>query len=359
METFPNELLEPPRPVVAILGPFSPLGGGGDGGAVAKDDDCVDRLCRSMPARGELQSLRARVLLPVLQSRRDKERGVRLDERAELRLSGGSDPDAESEPNFDVTVPAFEILRGGVDVLPAPRKLKGSLFSEGVGETAPGGEAHKTFVQGGAAPRGILRTNWLYKHTHSLPSVVVLVFAADGGASGSSTISEPSWQRVESHIAEEVDRVRKIVTGTRDLVGRQSKIVVVIVHRSEPVFFDEKLKQLQKKVDLDSKQILLLPRGPAELFTSTCRRVEAVITDQAFHYLKDVARRIKRVYHKGHVSKSSQLALYIRHNFKLGFYAEVRHDFAAAFKYFSLAFNCTRELAISAMKRANELDQSS
>jgi len=180
---------------------------------------------------------------------------------------------------------------------------------------------------------GLLKNDWLYKRTYVVAGVVSLWCAWDA-----ETPSGPILQQIEELRAR----------------GRPScKVVLVLVQRPalaqgplSPVKDDDRLGQLRKAADLDSKSLLSLMQtagegAGAQFDETTTRRVERALLDAALAYYKDEARLNKAAARQARTLEPRLLA---RHHFKRGYYSEVRRDEAAAAKHWAACYSALREV---------------
>jgi hypothetical protein len=61
--------------------------------------------------------------------------------------------------------------------------------------------------------------------------------------------------------------------------------------------------------------------------------MDKIVNEISKAFYKEEARRIKKDYQKGNVSKSTQQILTVRHHFKIAYYAEFRRDNRTTLKY--------------------------
>ena len=117
-----------------------------------------------------------------------------------------------------------------------------------------------------------------------------------------------------------------------DTAPRDFKLLVVVL-RSRASLEDEqslleRYQRTSKRAGLDnSRSIFVL--NTSEL-KPQLRRLEALLWELAADFYKSEGKRIKNLKHK--VNKSSQPRLYVRHHFKVAYYAEVCRDYPSALK---------------------------
>jgi hypothetical protein len=72
------------------------------------------------------------------------------------------------------------------------------------------------------------------------------------------------------------------------------------------------------------------------------RRLEALLWELAADFYRSEGKRIKNLKHK--VNKSNQQRLYVRHHFKVAYYAEVCRDYPSALKYYRSSYGYLKQL---------------
>lgn len=99
-------------------------------------------------------------------------------------------------------------------------------------------------------PKGILKRNWILKHLHVLPAVIVLFQDLEW--------NDPEWTEKQYQC---VSFMQTIKTMTQ---GRHTKLAIVLLQRGIPSAGDEatsndRLSILASKCDINQKMIFVLP----------------------------------------------------------------------------------------------------
>lgn len=169
-------------------------------------------------------------------------------------------------------------------------------------------------------PKGILKKNWLLKHQHVLPAVVVLFQDMDW--------NDMQWSEHQLRCAAAVQSLKNA------LQGQSTKIAIALLQRashlpaSEEQLAQERTAALASTCDLNPKLIFVFPYN--EHLMGYMYRLEASFVELAQSYYTQMAKQIRM--HRDQLTDSAHLALKIRHQFKLGVIAEIRQDHAAALK---------------------------
>ncbi|CAH8468192.1 unnamed protein product [Heterobilharzia americana] len=181
-------------------------------------------------------------------------------------------------------------------------------------------------------PRGILKTGWMRKHLEEIPAFVALFYDLDW--------DEPQWEERSSECAQMVATVRS------KLAGRESKLVVVLIQKRAPLPLGEDLNAMDRaqslctKCDLPGKNLFVLSH--TNLLYGCITRLEDEFRDMAANYYHNQARKVKA--HKDSLNKASHQLLFVRHEFKIGFYSELKQDQGLALKHYQQAYNHLTEL---------------
>ena len=172
------------------------------------------------------------------------------------------------------------------------------------------------------AAKGILKKAWVEKHTQRIPVVLVVLFEWE---------EKPTWKAVEAEVGNRIDRIR------HDSRHRPVQILCVrVVHTQQALDEREeaaRLASFRKRTDLDPAYILSVN---CETPVTAARRLAPALRELADAGYKLEARRLKQV--KACV-KTTQAALYVRLQFKIGFYDEFRQDWRAAVSNYRDAYD--------------------
>uniref|UniRef100_A0A8C5L7B6 Trafficking protein particle complex subunit 11 n=1 Tax=Jaculus jaculus TaxID=51337 RepID=A0A8C5L7B6_JACJA len=154
-------------------------------------------------------------------------------------------------------------------------------------------------------PKGILKTGWMNKHLNLVPALVVVFYELDW--------DEPQWKEKQSECATRVEIVRQ------SLQGRNTKVAVVLIQKKTPlppgedVIASERAAALCNVCELSGKSLFVLPHTDhlVELFLKTNKQ---------------------------------NLLLFVRHQFKIAFFSELKQDTQNALKNYRTAYNLVHEL---------------
>lgn len=169
-------------------------------------------------------------------------------------------------------------------------------------------------------PKGILKKNWLLKHQHVLPAVVVLYQDMDW--------NDMQWSEHQLRCAATVQSIKN------SLQGQSTKLAIALLQRAtqqqpgEEQLAGERVAALASACDLNPKLIFAFPYN--EHLVGYTYRLEASFLELAQSYYTQMAKQIRM--HRDQLTDVAHLALKIRHQFKLAVIAEIRQDHAAALK---------------------------
>lgn len=167
-------------------------------------------------------------------------------------------------------------------------------------------------------PHGILKRNWMLKHLHVLPAVVVLFQDLE--------FDDPMWSDREAQCA-------KLIEGLRvKLKDRNTRIVLVLIQNKYPQpeawLATERSNSLINACGITNKMLLLLPYHDFTL--GIMLRLEQAFGEMAQSYYVTMAKTIRS--HRDQLASPSHAYLRIRHHFKLGFINEFRADYDSSHK---------------------------
>lgn len=168
-------------------------------------------------------------------------------------------------------------------------------------------------------PKGILKRNWMLKHLHVLPSVVVL-------------FQDIEWN--DSQWTEKQVQCAAIVQALKNsLQERNTRLCLVLLQKAAPLppgedmLAAERVASLTTACGITSKMLFILPH--TEHLMGYTQRLESAFLDMAQTYYNLMSKRIRT--HRDQLS-AAHTTLKIRHQFKLGFVSEMRQDFSTAQK---------------------------
>ncbi|XP_051176751.1 trafficking protein particle complex subunit 11 [Leptopilina boulardi] len=176
-------------------------------------------------------------------------------------------------------------------------------------------------------PKGILKRNWMNKYLNEIPSLVVVFYDLDW--------TDPMWNEKKMECVSRVDSLRAVSE------GRNPRIAIVLIQRhaappgTEDVLATERATALYTACDIPAKSLYILPLGDHLMGYIT--RLEGAFNDlaQGFYHLE--YRNVKG--HRDQLNKTTHQYLFIRHQFKMGFFNELKHEQHTAQKHYQQAYN--------------------
>nr|XP_033799055.1 trafficking protein particle complex subunit 11 [Geotrypetes seraphini] len=181
-------------------------------------------------------------------------------------------------------------------------------------------------------PKGILKTGWMNKHLNLVPALVVVFYELDW--------DEPQWKEKLLECATRVEIVRQ------SLQGRNTKVAVVLIQKKTPlppgedVIASERAAALCNSCDLSGKSLFVLPH--TDHLVGYIIRLENAFYEHAQTYYYTEIRRVKS--HKEFLNKTTHQLLFVRHQFKIAFFSELKQDTQNALKNYRTAYNLVHEL---------------
>uniref|UniRef100_A0AAX7VBC0 Trafficking protein particle complex subunit 11 domain-containing protein n=1 Tax=Astatotilapia calliptera TaxID=8154 RepID=A0AAX7VBC0_ASTCA len=181
-------------------------------------------------------------------------------------------------------------------------------------------------------PKGILKTGWMNKHLNLVPALVVLFYELDW--------DDPQWKEKQSECATKVEIVRT------SLQGRNTKVAVVLIQKKTPLppgedlVASERAQALCHACDLSGKSLFVLPH--TDHLVGYIIRLENAFYEHAQTYYYTEIRRVKS--HKEFLNKTTHQLLFVRHQFKIAFFSELKQDTQNALKYYRTAYSLVHEL---------------
>ncbi|XP_017474122.1 PREDICTED: trafficking protein particle complex subunit 11 [Rhagoletis zephyria] len=183
-------------------------------------------------------------------------------------------------------------------------------------------------------PKGVLKRNWMLKHLHVLPAVVVLFQDMEW--------NDPQWSEKQVQCASTIQSL-KIA-----LQERNTRLCLVLLQKSSPLppgedlLASERAASLTTACSINIKMLFILPH--TEHLMGYTLRLESAFLDMAQSYYALMSKRIRA--HRDQLT-AAHTTLKIRHQFKLGFVAEIRQDFSTALKHFTQAYATLDEIRIT------------
>uniref|UniRef100_A0A1A9X0V6 Trafficking protein particle complex subunit 11 n=1 Tax=Glossina brevipalpis TaxID=37001 RepID=A0A1A9X0V6_9MUSC len=183
-------------------------------------------------------------------------------------------------------------------------------------------------------PTGILKRNWMLKHLHVIPAVIVLFQDIDW--------NDAQWQEKQAQCALTIQTLKNA------LQERNTRLCLVLLQKSAPLpagedaLAAEKGTSLTTACGINSKMLFILPQ--IEHLQGYTMRLEAAFLDMAQSYYALMSKRIRA--HRDQLT-AAHVTLKIRHQFKLGFVAEIRQDLSTALKHYTQSYATLDEIRIS------------
>uniref|UniRef100_A0A8C4PYM1 Trafficking protein particle complex subunit 11 n=1 Tax=Eptatretus burgeri TaxID=7764 RepID=A0A8C4PYM1_EPTBU len=181
-------------------------------------------------------------------------------------------------------------------------------------------------------PKGILKVGWMHKHLNVIPAVAVVFFELDW--------DEPQWRERQSECSTRVEIVRQ------SLQGRGTKVAVVLIQKKAPLppgedlVASERAATLCTACELSAKALFVLPH--TDHLVGYIIRLENAFYELSQGYYHAEARKVKS--HKELLNRTTHQLLFVRHQFKIGFFCELKQDTQTALKHYKNAYSHVHEL---------------
>jgi hypothetical protein len=184
----------------------------------------------------------------------------------------------------------------------------------------------------GYVPAGVLKKRWLHKHVLETASAIAALVP---------------WCPTEE--GDGYDAVVERINTVRQVARRPSVpvLVVVVAKGKVPDDVDQRYAQLHRAAHLDGRLAALLVSEPDFALRLGAERLQHMLMDAAWAYMEERNKWSRTV--MAHLQRSSQLALVVRHGFKLAFHLEHR-DRSAAVKQYTQSYSdlCEHTATVSA-----------
>lgn len=188
-------------------------------------------------------------------------------------------------------------------------------------------------------PKGILKTNWMHKHLHLVPSLVVIFYELDW--------NDPLFKDKQNDLKEKLDMVR------RSLEGRGAAISVVLLQNKnsfptvDDVYSSERdqlANNLCTNLEIAKRSLCVLPVLPLpDNLSAWIDRLEQTFIESSQNYYANEIRTVRK--HKETLNNITHQLLHIRHQFKIGFFSELKQDINTAVKSYKNAYTYLTENA--------------
>uniref|UniRef100_T1GN92 Trafficking protein particle complex subunit 11 domain-containing protein n=1 Tax=Megaselia scalaris TaxID=36166 RepID=T1GN92_MEGSC len=170
------------------------------------------------------------------------------------------------------------------------------------------------------------------KHLHVLPAVVVLFLDLEW--------NDPQWPERQVHCANLLQELRN------NLQDRNTRIALVLLQKNTPqedLLASERAASLTNACGITNKMMFILPHN--DHLMGYILRLESAFLEMAQTYYATMSKTIRS--HREQLATPSHVTLRIRHQFKLGFVAEMRSDFSTALKHYSQAYATLDDIKIT------------
>uniref|UniRef100_A0A182K588 Trafficking protein particle complex subunit 11 n=1 Tax=Anopheles christyi TaxID=43041 RepID=A0A182K588_9DIPT len=182
-------------------------------------------------------------------------------------------------------------------------------------------------------PKGILKRNWMLKHLHVLPAVVVLFQDLEW--------NDPKWTEKQLQCAATIQVLKN------SLQGRNTRIAIALLQRSnhlqlgEDMLASERAAQLTSNCDINAKMLFVLPHN--DHLMGHIFRLQSAFLELAQSYYTQMMKQIRL--HRDQLT-DAHTVLKIRHQFKLGFISELKLDQSNALRHYRQTYTFLDDVRI-------------
>ncbi|XP_067935150.1 trafficking protein particle complex subunit 11-like [Watersipora subatra] len=175
-------------------------------------------------------------------------------------------------------------------------------------------------------PKGILPRNWMIKHLSKVPALIITFFDLDW--------DEPHWNEKLIECSSRLKIIRN------SLEKRSTKVVAVLIQRSPPLppgednMASERAAAFCTECDLSPKSLFVLPH--TDHLLGYIIRLENAFYELAQNYFTTSIRRVQA--HRDYLNRTTHQMLFIRHQFKVAFFNELKQDRQIALKRYKQAY---------------------
>uniref|UniRef100_A0A182Y7W1 Trafficking protein particle complex subunit 11 n=1 Tax=Anopheles stephensi TaxID=30069 RepID=A0A182Y7W1_ANOST len=182
-------------------------------------------------------------------------------------------------------------------------------------------------------PKGILKRNWMLKHLHVLPAVVVLFQDLEW--------NDPKWTEKQLQCAATIQVLKN------SLQGRNTRIAIALLQRGhylqqgEDMLASERAAQLTSNCDINAKMLFVLPHN--DHLMGHIFRLQSAFLELAQAYYTQMMKQIRL--HRDQLT-DAHTVLKIRHQFKLGFISELKLDQSNALRHYRQTYTFLDDVRI-------------
>eukprot|EP00048_Salpingoeca_helianthica_P017630 m.238257 g.238257 ORF g.238257 m.238257 type:complete len:1119 (+) comp21685_c0_seq1:209-3565(+) len=185
-------------------------------------------------------------------------------------------------------------------------------------------------------PPGILKANWMVKHSQKVPAVVLVFHDA--------LFESADWPR---HQEEIVATIKKLGAAAG---GRKTRIMSVFLRPGSqpPANLEERVMALRSAcVPFAKYSVILLNTADLE---PAVVRLDGSSQDLARQYCTDAQSGVQE--NADLLNPSTEKTMMARYAFKMGYFCEQRHDYKDALQLYRLSYKNIRELTITPARLA-------
>lgn len=134
--------------------------------------------------------------------------------------------------------------------------------------------------------------------------------------------------------------------------ARECRVLLILVQQIDDVgvapvsVTDERLANLRRRLETDSKGLILVRSRDITRGSSLLTKLESAIRNYALEYYKAQAKRVKR-YKKALNKSAAHQALYVRHCFKIAHYYEFRRYTTKVLQHYEAAYRAIVALPLN------------
>ncbi|XP_028400587.1 trafficking protein particle complex subunit 11-like [Dendronephthya gigantea] len=184
-------------------------------------------------------------------------------------------------------------------------------------------------------PKGILKAKWMHKHLNVIPAAVIFFFDLEW--------DNLKWKEKQAECSAKVTQIRN------NLQGRNTRVAVVLIQKNAPIppgedtQVSERVAALCSACDLSAKSLFVLPFTDHMVnLNGYTTRLESAFHELAQNYYQGEAKKVKS--HKEFLNKSLHQQFFVRHQFKIAFFSEIRQDSHSALKHYKQAYSLLTEI---------------
>jgi hypothetical protein len=197
--------------------------------------------------------------------------------------------------------------------------------------------------------QGILKLSWTTKCKKFVPAAILLVFDWCGASIDNPILESPDWKHKENVILKYLRKFKDQCKGRIVKIG----VLGLLGNTNEEVSIEEKVSQLKKSGEVDSKGILLLKTKLEE--SDQVIKLKKYLWEGCITHYKDEIDRIKKLKSRAQKELSGNfIELHIRYNFKLGYYSELRQDKESALNFYKKSYKELQENSLEATTQIEE-----